>query len=357
MKKILVLCALACLSGCGTAWTIGKAENGAPLSFTTDTTPKEVTQINVSNTIGVASSGTPPVSPPTPPLSSVQARELADTLLNQSDINCQNYLTGVSWINNATTASLDFAALTLSSIAPITSPARAAAILSAGSAVSTGSKQLLSNDLLGGKDYGLIHDAVIDGRIAERKIIQVDIDSGKFDDWSAYAILSHVQPYHYDCGIEFGLKYLREALVTQTGPKLNPSVQVVGVQAPDVNTNASAALDAAKLADANANAADKTSADAKTDAALLVSLAQSDDAAAQAAVPGSADAAAKSAAAAKAHVAATTAQAHAAALANADASAQAAKVVADGAAAKAAASPPPSVAGATANQQAPAAPN
>ena len=209
--RLVVATAVACvLYGCAsTPYQIGRKQNGDFLSYTTSDNGT-ITQIRTS--VITAKSD----------LSTVQSTELAESLLDRSDVYCQDYLTGVSILNNGLTSGLDITALTLSSVVPVVTPTASKNIISAISAMATGSKTILTNNILGGKEYGLIHDAIINGRQDERKTIEAEIKGGYFKDWNADAILSHIQPYHMDCGIEFGLQYLRAAVTNQSKTGATP---------------------------------------------------------------------------------------------------------------------------------------
>ena len=248
MRVILAAASALILAGCMTPYDLGRRENGDPLSYTNK--PRKITQIDPAL-----------ITANTPTLSSTESKELAGTLLDRSDVYCQNYLVGVSVINNTAATSLDITALTLSSVAPLTTPARNKNILSAISAIATGSKSALINDVLGGKDYGLIHDAIVAGRKDERKLIQQDIDADKFKGWSQDAILAHMQPYHVDCGIEFGLQYLRAVVTKQsqtTGSTPSPADTASATSAKAKTAADQAAAKSTQAATATLDAAGKT---------------------------------------------------------------------------------------------------
>jgi hypothetical protein len=212
-------------------WEQGRQANGPPLSYSQVPNPK-MNSVNPDKIVGGSATGAaiggnqPKSSPgagqapstPARALKKTEAASLARALLAQSDINCENYLVGLSAASNTTTSALDITALTLSSIASITVPVRSAQTLSAASAITGHTRQTLSNDILGGQDFSLIYNANIDGRLDERKKYQDDIDRGTYENWTADAILADIQPYNFKCGINFARHYLSEVVEKQSHP-------------------------------------------------------------------------------------------------------------------------------------------
>lgn len=227
MRVTAVLCCALMLSGCAKwVWDQGRKANGPPLSYSQAPSQK-TNSVNPDTIVGGAptnaaisrstgSATTPP--PASRALNKTEAASLARALLAQADVNCENYLSGLSVAANTTASGLDIAALTLSSAASVTTPVRSAGILSALSSITGHARQTLSTDVLGNQDFNLLYNANIDGRISERAKYQAEIDKGTYENWTADAILADVQPYNYKCGINFARHYLSEVVETQSHP-------------------------------------------------------------------------------------------------------------------------------------------
>lgn len=209
MKILLVISLMAIgLGGCTSMWKEGRDANGPPLS------------IGAAGQARMEDAAIDERVYKGDPLTAVPAKSLAYALLDQSDVSCLDYLIGLSKTNNTIASSLDITSLSLSSIAAVIKPEGTAAALSTTSAISGNVKQTLATNVLGGKQFSLLYDAVINGRKVERKAMEDKIDRGDFTDRSAESILASMQPYHFDCGINFGLHYLNETLQAQTAEKL-----------------------------------------------------------------------------------------------------------------------------------------
>ncbi|MDP3383707.1 MAG: hypothetical protein Q8S47_10320 [Phenylobacterium sp.] len=144
--------------------------------------------------------------------STAQARrELAYTLIAQSDASCENYLVGVSEQRNKVVGGLSIASLFFNALSVLSKPAQTKNALAQAAGLSTGASSELQNTIMNGNEYRLIYTAVKNGRQERRRQLYADIHEGKFDTWSSTSITSILTPYHHDCGINYALERLEAA--------------------------------------------------------------------------------------------------------------------------------------------------
>lgn len=162
-------------------------------------------------------------------------RELAYSLIAQSDASCENYLVGVSEQRNWVVGSLSIASLFFNALSVLSKPTQTKNALTQAAGFSTGTSSELQKTIMNGAEYRLIYTAVKNGRQERRRQLYADIDEGKFDTWSSTSITSFLTPYHHDCGINYALERL-EAAARELGktpadpppkPPVEPSVKEV----------------------------------------------------------------------------------------------------------------------------------
>lgn len=159
-------------------------------------------------------------------------RELAHSLIAQSDASCENYLVGASVEENRWDGGLSIAALLFSTLSGLASPKQTKDALSAGSTFAQGTRTSLKDTVLAGNDYQLIYTAVKNGRQERRRQLYADIETGAFDTWSSNSITTFLTPYHLNCGINYALERLEAATreLGKTPPDPPPKPTPDGVQ-------------------------------------------------------------------------------------------------------------------------------
>ncbi|MEH6676076.1 hypothetical protein [Phenylobacterium sp.] len=205
MKSVLAIVACLSLAACATQpskWTdtyeLGKAANGPPLT-------KEDAGPAWARAEGTGDGAT-------------KARyEVLEILIRKSDILCENYLVGLSIQRNSISSGLDIAGLAFSTAGSLTTPARSANLLSGISTAFQGSRQKLTDNIFGGREYPLLYAAVKEGRRQQRKELMTRIERRDFDEWDPESILTLVQAYNIDCGINYGLHRINTSLVDPDG--------------------------------------------------------------------------------------------------------------------------------------------
>ncbi|MFC5374248.1 hypothetical protein ACFPIF_16925 [Brevundimonas faecalis] len=152
-------------------------------------------------------------------------RELAYMLIAQSDIRCENYLVGLSVMNNSTDAGLSITAQTLSTVGGLASQGQAANVFSSLSSLVQGGNRTLKDTVFSGRDFQVVYAAVKQGRARLRKDLTDAIDKAA---WMAPAsppqsppslepqrVLAMVTPYDLNCGISFAMSELSRAVLLQ----------------------------------------------------------------------------------------------------------------------------------------------
>jgi hypothetical protein len=147
-------------------------------------------------------------------------RELASSLIAQSDRLCEDYLTGVSVVRNGYATGLGVGALSFSAAGGVTTPVRSANLLSAIASLLTGANTNVSSTLFGGREYPLIYAAVKTGRRAQRDriITEIEKSNGDYSTWGYHSILALVEGYHSDCGVNYGLQRMNALANGATDP-------------------------------------------------------------------------------------------------------------------------------------------
>lgn len=142
-------------------------------------------------------------------------REMVATLLAVSDVRCENYLVGVGVYANSTRASFDVASLALSTAGGVATPERSANLLSALSTFAGGARDSLANTVFAGRDYPVLYAAIRNGRRTQRdRYLDVAHDGG-FDTWGRASITTLMTSYDVDCGINYGLQLISDAVAAQ----------------------------------------------------------------------------------------------------------------------------------------------
>lgn len=142
-------------------------------------------------------------------------REMVATLLAVSDVRCENYLVGVGVYANSTLAGFDVTSLALSTAGGIATPERSANLLSALSTFAGGARASLANTVFAGRDYPVLYAAIRNGRRTQRdRYLDVAHDGG-FDTWGHASITTLMTSYDVDCGINYGLQLISDAVAAQ----------------------------------------------------------------------------------------------------------------------------------------------
>lgn len=161
-------------------------------------------------------------------------REMVATLLAVSDVRCENYLVGVSVSANSTRAGFDLTGLALGTAGGVATPEDSANLLSALSTLATGARQSLSDTVFAGRDYPVLYAAIRNGRRAQRDRYLDAAHDGDFDRWGHSSIVSLMTSYDLDCGINYGLQLISDAVATQ-GAQGRREVEVVDDETPPLN--------------------------------------------------------------------------------------------------------------------------
>lgn len=142
-------------------------------------------------------------------------REMVATLLAVSDVRCENYLVGVSVSSNSTRAGLDLTSLALGTAGGVATPEESANLLSALSTLAGGARQSLADTVFAGRDFPVIYSAIRNGRRAQRDRYLDLAHDGDFDRWGFGSILNLMNAYDLDCGINYGLQLISDAVAAQ----------------------------------------------------------------------------------------------------------------------------------------------
>lgn len=142
-------------------------------------------------------------------------REMVATLLAVSDVRCENYLVGVSVSANSTRAGLDLTSLALGTAGGVATPEESANLLSALSTLAGGARQSLADTVFAGRDFPVIYAAIRNGRRAQRDRYLDLAHDGDFDRWGFGSILNLMNAYDLDCGVNYGLQLVTDAVAAQ----------------------------------------------------------------------------------------------------------------------------------------------
>ena len=137
------------------------------------------------------------------------------TLLAVSDVRCENYLVGVGVYANGTRAGFDITSLALSTAGGVATPEESANLLSALSTFAGGARDSLANTVFAGRDYPVLYAAIRNGRRAQRDRYLDAAHDGDFDTWSHSSITALMTSYDVDCGINYGLQLISDAVSAQ----------------------------------------------------------------------------------------------------------------------------------------------
>lgn len=161
-------------------------------------------------------------------------REMVATLLAVSDVRCENYLVGVSVTANSTRAGFDLTSLALGTAGGVATPEESANLLSALSTLAAGARQSLSDTVFAGRDYPVLYAAIRNGRRAQRDGYLDAAHDGDFDNWDHSSIVALMTSYDLDCGINYGLQLISDAVAAQ-GAQGRREVEAVADEAPAGN--------------------------------------------------------------------------------------------------------------------------
>lgn len=145
----------------------------------------------------------------------VLRREMVATLLAVSDVRCENYLVGVGVYANGARASFDLAGLALSTAGGVATPEESANLLSALATFAGGARDSLSQTVFAGRDYPVLYAAIRNGRRAQRDRYLDAAHDGDFDTWGHGSITALMTSYDVDCGINYGLQLISDAVAAQ----------------------------------------------------------------------------------------------------------------------------------------------
>ncbi len=142
-------------------------------------------------------------------------RDLVYGMVSGSDVDCEDYLIGVSATANQTRAGLGVTGLALNAAGAIATPERSSRLLNALGALTGSTTTALEDTVFAGQDFQIIYTAVQTGRRNNRDQMVARLDGGDFDRWGYVSLVSLVTPYHLNCGINYGLQQIAEAVEIQ----------------------------------------------------------------------------------------------------------------------------------------------
>ncbi len=142
-------------------------------------------------------------------------RDLVYGMLSASDVDCEDYLIGVSATANQTRAGFGVTGLALSTAGSIATPERSSRLLNALGALTGSTTTALEDTVFAGQDFQIIYTAVQTGRRNNRDQIGARLERGDLDAWGYTSLVYLVTPYHLNCGINYGLQQIAEAVEIQ----------------------------------------------------------------------------------------------------------------------------------------------
>lgn len=141
-----------------------------------------------------------------------ERREMVFALARESDVRCENYLVGVSAVSNEVRSTLDIGGLALGTAGALATPERSANLLSGLATFTGNSRNALSQTVFGGRDFPIIYAAIRNGRRSQRDTLFDAANRGTFDDWGPQSILAYLTGYDLDCGVNYGLQQIANAV-------------------------------------------------------------------------------------------------------------------------------------------------
>lgn len=142
-------------------------------------------------------------------------RDLVYGMTAASDVDCEDYMIGVSAMANQTRAGLGVAGLALNTGGALATPERSSRLLNALGALAGSTTTALEDTVFASQDFQIIYTAVQTGRRNTRDQIWARLDTGAYDTWGYESLVSLVTPYHLNCGINYGLQQIAEAVEFQ----------------------------------------------------------------------------------------------------------------------------------------------
>lgn len=155
-------------------------------------------------------------------------RDLVYGMTAASDVDCEDYMIGVSATANQTRASLGVTGLALNTAGALATPERSSRVLNALGALTGSATTSLEDTVFASQDFQIIYTAVQTGRRNTRDQIWARVQSGDLDDWGYASLVSLVTPYHLNCGINYGLQQIAEAVEMQARNSADQTPQTNG---------------------------------------------------------------------------------------------------------------------------------
>lgn len=209
LKASVCLLSVLALTGCASTrgQVVREAVQLAPLTLPGD----------VKVRLGGTADGSPEVAfmifeqthPPGSALNNrALRRELAHSLLRQSDTHCEDYLARLSGGRRGMSATLGVASLLFSAVGAASTTVADATRWSAASTFAQSSDSELGQRIFAGREYSLIYAANRNGRKRTRTELLESVEGGKFDAWSLSSVFTLANAYHHECGLNYGLHQL-----------------------------------------------------------------------------------------------------------------------------------------------------
>lgn len=139
-------------------------------------------------------------------------RELARSLIAQSNAKCDNYLVGITGAQNSADIGLNLTQLALTTAGGLASPEESANLLSSLATFFGATNRELKDNLFGGREIEVIAQAVLAARSVEEQALRARIEGGAFDRWDGTSVLHDVHDYDQKCGIGYGLRSIAAAV-------------------------------------------------------------------------------------------------------------------------------------------------
>ena len=208
----IALLGIALLGGCSFGW--GSPPGPPTLTVHAQTTTLTPAQQKAEDA-AVVGWKTRFAAANTPALRAELSQELVSYLTSRSDEECEDFLTRVSADRNGYSATLSILSFAASTIGSVVTPVRDANNLAAASSLFAGASARATDTLFGGRDFPLLYAAVKNGRAKKRAelLTEVSKPNGRMSTWGVDALVAEVKAYHTDCGVNYGLQRLNEALV------------------------------------------------------------------------------------------------------------------------------------------------
>jgi hypothetical protein len=142
-------------------------------------------------------------------------RDFVYGMMAASDVDCEDYLIGVAAVANQTRAGFGATGLALNTAGALATPDRSSRLLNALGALTGSTTTALEDTVFAGRDFQIIYTAVQTGRRSTRDQIRTQLEAGTFDTWGYQSLVALVTPYHLNCGINYGLQQIAEAVEIQ----------------------------------------------------------------------------------------------------------------------------------------------